>query len=150
MYMELRRRGYTVSVGKAANPKIDEKEIDCMRRVHTFCTLSRASLGALKKGMYPESNTLPKTTYPAACGDVDFIAENTKGKLYIQVCYVLANKETIEREFTPLLEIRDNYPKMVVTMDRLWQIERDGVKSIHLKDFLLCENISMRDTVLVK
>ncbi len=39
---------------------------DCMRRVHT------PPLGAFKKGMYPESNTLPKTTYPAACGgDVD-------------------------------------------------------------------------------
>ncbi len=60
-------------------PKIDNvqqfqiEKVDCMRRVHTFCTLSRASLGAFKKGMYPESNTLPETTYPAACGgDVDF------------------------------------------------------------------------------
>jgi predicted AAA+ superfamily ATPase len=96
VYMELRRRGYSVSVGRIADRKNDDKEID-------------------------------------------FIAENTSGKLYIQVCYLLASEEIIAREFTPLLEVRDNYPKMIVTMDRFWQIEKDGVRGIHLKDFLLSE-----------
>jgi predicted AAA+ superfamily ATPase len=89
VYIELKRRGYTVSIGK-----INEKEID-------------------------------------------FIAEKPGSRLYIQVCYLLANKKTTERELSPLLEVRDSYPKMVVTLDKYWQIENKGIKGIHLKDFLL-------------
>jgi predicted AAA+ superfamily ATPase len=92
VYIELKRRGYSVSVGI-----INSKEID-------------------------------------------FVAEKPEGKLYVQVCYLLSNKETIEREFAPLLEVRDNYPKMIVTMDPYWNINREGVKGIHLRDFLLGEN----------
>jgi len=33
--------------------------------------------------------------------------------------------------------IRDNYPKLVVTMDRHWNVDKDGVRGMHLKDFLL-------------
>nr|AGS52287.1 ATPase [uncultured bacterium contig00061] len=71
--------------------------------------------------------------------EIDFVAEKPEGKLYVQVCYLFANKETIEREFAPLLEVRDNYLKMIVTMDNYWQVEREGIKGIHLKDFLLAE-----------
>ena len=69
--------------------------------------------------------------------EVDFVAENTEGKLYVQVCYLLANEEAVEREFSPLTKIRDNHPKLVITMDRYWNVDRDGVKGMHLKDFLL-------------
>ena len=69
--------------------------------------------------------------------EIDFVAEKPSGKLYIQVCYLLSSKETIEREFSPLLEVHDNYPKLIVTMDKFWQIEKEGVRGIHLKDFLL-------------
>jgi len=69
--------------------------------------------------------------------EVDFVAEKSECKLYVQVCYLFANEETIEREFTPLTMIRDNYPKLVVTMDRYWNVNKDGVRGIHLKDFLL-------------
>jgi predicted AAA+ superfamily ATPase len=48
-----------------------------------------------------------------------------------------SGKETYDREFSPLLAIKDNYPKYVVTMDRFWQADENGVKGIHLKDFLL-------------
>ncbi|MDL2229455.1 PHP domain-containing protein [Treponema sp. OttesenSCG-928-L16] len=47
--------------------------VDCMRRVHTLCTLSRANFRALKKGMYPEIDTLPKQHTPSLQGGiVDF------------------------------------------------------------------------------
>ena len=47
----------------------------------------------------------------------------------------------MEREFAPLLEVNDNYPKFIVTMDKYWQIEKNGIKGIHLKDFLLNQRL---------
>ena len=70
--------------------------------------------------------------------EIDFVAEKDgNGKVYIQVCLEFGGKETYAREFTPLTSIKDNYPKYVVTMDRFWQADENGVKGIHLKDFLL-------------
>ena len=43
--------------------------------------------------------------------EVDFIGEKSGEKLYVQVCYLLSEESTINREFGSLLEIRDNYPK---------------------------------------
>jgi len=47
----------------------------------------------------------------------------------------------MDREFTPLVDIikQDNHPKYVVTLDKLWNENRNGVVGIHLKDFLLKE-----------
>lgn len=91
VFMELLRRGYTVTVGKT-----DEKE-------------------------------------------VDFIAEKRTDKLYIQVCYLLATEDTIQREFGVYRKIRDNYPKYVVSLDE-FDMGRDGIKHKNIKDFLIEEN----------
>jgi len=74
--------------------------------------------------------------------EIDFVAEKINGtnKVYIQVCYEFSNsEETKKREFDPLLEIKDHYPKYVVTLDKFWRADYDGVRGIHLKDFLLLE-----------
>jgi predicted AAA+ superfamily ATPase len=68
--------------------------------------------------------------------EIDFIAEKGNEKLYIQVCYLLAEQSTIDREFGVLKEIRDQYPKYVVSMDPIWQDNIDGVKHYHISDFL--------------
>jgi uncharacterized protein len=68
--------------------------------------------------------------------EVDFIAEKGSEKVYLQVAYLLANKETVEREFTALEKIQDNYPKYVLSMDRM-KIERKGIKHLNIIDFLL-------------
>ena len=75
--------------------------------------------------------------------EIDFVAEKINGsnKVYVQVCTEYGSKDTIDREFTPLTEIKDHYPKYVVTLDKYWQEDRQGVKGIHLKDFLLRENL---------
>ena len=52
----------------------------------------------------------------------------------------MTEPSTIDREFIPLLEIKDNYPKYVVTMDEFWKDNIEGVKHIHIADFLLMEN----------
>jgi len=68
--------------------------------------------------------------------EIDFIAEKGNEKLYVQVCYLLAEQTTIDREFGVLKEIRDQYPKYVVSMDPLFEDNIDGIKHIHISDFL--------------
>ncbi len=88
VYLELRRRGYTVRVGV-----IDD-------------------------------------------GEIDFIAERKNERLYIQVAYLLAEASTVNREFGSLEQIRDNYPKLVLTLDEHFPAERRGIRHFHIRDFL--------------
>ena len=90
VYLELRRRGYEVYVGK-----YDDKE-------------------------------------------VDFIAVDAETKRYIQVTYLLAEKSTIDREFSVLEEIDDNYEKLVISMDKVNR-SRNGILHKNIIDFLLEE-----------
>lgn len=87
VYMELLRRGYAVTVGKAG-----DKEID-------------------------------------------FVCQKQNQKLYVQVCYLLASEETINREFGVYSSIPDNFPKYVVSMDEI-NMSRDGIKHCNIRDFL--------------
>lgn len=68
--------------------------------------------------------------------EVDFVAENTDDRIYIQVCYLLHEGDT-EREFAPLEAISDNYEKMVISADSLIKINRKGIKQKNIIDFLL-------------
>ena len=72
--------------------------------------------------------------------EVDFVAEKNENKIYVQVAYKMTEQSTIDREFKPLLEIKDNHPKFVVTMDDFWKDNIEGIKHIHIADFLLMEN----------
>lgn len=90
VFMELIRRGYQVTVGKAA-----EKEID-------------------------------------------FICEKQSEKIYIQVSYLLASEDTIQREFGAYDNVRDNFPKYVVSLDE-FDMGRNGIKHKNLRDFLLMD-----------
>lgn len=90
VYMELLRRGYTVTVGKAASK------------------------------------------------EVDFVAKDGADRIYVQVTYLLASEEMMEREFTALEMIPDNYPKYVVSMDEISR-GRNGIKHLNIRDFLLAE-----------
>jgi len=68
--------------------------------------------------------------------EVDFVAEKNGKKIYIQVAYMLYNEETIKREFGNLMEISDNFTKMVVTLDEISVGNYKGIKQVHLRDFL--------------
>jgi len=68
--------------------------------------------------------------------EIDFIAERGKEKCYIQVAYKLQLDKTIDREFGNLLQIKDNFPKIVVTMDEFAGMDYEGIRHIHILDFL--------------
>ncbi len=90
VYMELLRRGYAVTVGKAGSREID------------------------------------------------FIAQKQREIIYVQVSYLLASQETIEREFGAYAGVRDNYPKYVLSLDE-FDMSRDGIRHENIRDFLLKE-----------
>ena len=69
--------------------------------------------------------------------EIDFVATKGGQTLYIQVCYLLSSQEVIDREFGNLLEIKDNYPKYVVSMDEFAPKNIQGVEHLHLREFLI-------------
>ena len=91
VYLELRRRGYDVFVGKLDNMEID------------------------------------------------FIAVKQENKLYIQVTQQIGSPETEQREYGRLLDIRDNYPKYVLRTDAFADGNYEGIKTMHIADFLLSD-----------
>ncbi|MDO5785916.1 MAG: ATPase, partial [Eubacteriales bacterium] len=70
--------------------------------------------------------------------EIDFVCENKGNKLYIQIAYLLASEDTINREFGVFFHVRDNFPKYVVTLDEL-DMSRDGIKHCNIRDFLLAK-----------
>lgn len=95
VYLELRRRGYTVSVGVLGD------------------------------------------------AEIDFVAERTAGsdssRLYVQVAYLLGDEQTVEREFGNLERIPDSYPKLVLSLDRYFPAERNGIRHMLAWEWLLAE-----------
>lgn len=71
-------------------------------------------------------------------GEIDFVATRGSRTLYVQVAYLLASEETIDREFGNLARINDNYPKYVVSMDPVSGNlpEYPGIRHVHLREFL--------------
>jgi len=72
--------------------------------------------------------------------EIDFVCTKDKEKLYIQVTYQLKNDETIEREFSGLAQINDNFDKYVLSMDKL-DFSRNGLKHRNIIDFLTSDYI---------
>ncbi|MBR1561225.1 MAG: ATP-binding protein [Clostridia bacterium] len=91
VYLELRRRGYAVNIGKTPN------------------------------------------------GEVDFVASKQNDKLYVQVAERIVEPATQKREFDRLLEIRDNYPKYVLRTDDFADGNHEGIRVMHVADFLLSD-----------
>ena len=89
VYLELCRRGYTVTIGKTPD------------------------------------------------GEVDFVAQKQNDRLYVQVTQEIKSEKTEKREYELLLEIRDNYPKYVLRTDEFAGGNYQGIKSMHIADFLL-------------
>ncbi len=91
VYLELRRRGYNVSIGKTP------------------------------------------------LGEIDFVAVKQNEKIYIQVTQEISLEKTALRECSRLLDIKDNYPKYILRTDEFAQGNTQGIKNMHVADFLLSD-----------
>jgi uncharacterized protein len=69
--------------------------------------------------------------------EIDFIAERGDEKVYIQVTYRMDEPATLQREKKPLLQIADNYPKYILTMDKSLEGNVDGIIIQYLPEFLM-------------
>ena len=77
-------------------------------------------------------------------GEIDFVCTKKAGakRIYIQAAYIIADSETREREFGNLHNIKDNYPKYVVSMTPLVTRNDDnGITHLHLRNFLMLDNL---------
>jgi len=92
VYLELRRRGYDVYIGKMADREID------------------------------------------------FAAAHQNDRIYVQVSREITTETTAQREYAGLLNIRDNYPKYVLRTDAFAEGNYEGIKTMHIADFLLMES----------
>ncbi len=68
--------------------------------------------------------------------EVDFVAEKGGDRLYVQVAYLLADEAVRQREFGNLAAIPDNFPKVVVTMDEIAGGSLEGIRHMHIQDFV--------------
>lgn len=71
--------------------------------------------------------------------EIDFVATNIHQKLYIQVTQSLTNENVLKREIRALEAIEDNYPKIILTMDRTFILDQEGILIKNIVDFLLEE-----------
>jgi predicted AAA+ superfamily ATPase len=77
-------------------------------------------------------------------GEIDFVCTKKAGtqRIYIQTSYIIADNTTREREFGNLHNIRDNYPKYVVSMTPgVTRNDDNGITHLHLRNFLMLENL---------
>lgn len=71
--------------------------------------------------------------------EIDFIAKKGENTIYVQVTFRMDAQSTVDREFNPLMEIPDHYPKFVVSMDDVWRDNYEGIRHVHIADFLLAD-----------
>lgn len=72
-------------------------------------------------------------------GEIDFVAVRQNEKLYVQVTQEIRSEKTEKREYERLLQIKDNYPKYVLRTDEFASGNYEGIKTMHIADFLLCK-----------
>ena len=70
-------------------------------------------------------------------GEIDFVAEKQGNRIYIKVSQIISSDETEKREYSRLLELHDNYPKYLLTTDDFSDGNYEGIKTMHIADFLL-------------
>ena len=113
--------------------------VDMGLRNYLLGLRNRDSGHAIENVVYFE---LLRRGYDVAIGkvdtaEVDFIATKTDEKLYIQVTESMVSEEVRRRELAPLQKIRDNYEKIVLSMDTGLDSSYDGIKSLNLIQWLL-------------
>ncbi|MEA3464973.1 MAG: ATP-binding protein [Thermodesulfobacteriota bacterium] len=106
---------------------------------HTLVGFRQVDIGkVLENAVFNHLEYVGYTVLVGKLGDreIDFVAVKDDNTVYVQVCYLLPDQQVIEREFGNLLAIKDNYRKIVVSMDEFAAGDVKGVEHQHILDFL--------------
>ena len=123
-YLDIHEKYYLADIGMR-HAVIGFREVDISELLENlvFLELNRRGYGILCIGKLRAK-------------EIDFIATKEKEKIYIQVAYLLASNEILEREFGALREVQDNYPKYVVSLDTSFGEDYQSIQRLNLIDFL--------------
>ncbi len=88
---------------------------------------------------YHHLKVMQYDVYVGKLGDkeIDFVAKKGDNTIYIQVAYMLSDESTRQREFGNLLEIEDNYRKILISMDPFADGNYKGIEHLHVRKFLM-------------
>lgn len=145
-YLERMKKAYLIHgvgryniVGKSAlSNKEKQYAIDMGFRTINTNTINYEDTFFLENVVYNELITRGYTVFAGKThkGEIDFVAIRNGKKCFIQVSYLLANNETIKREFGAYSKITDASPKYVFSLDKI-DMSHDGIIHVNIIDFLL-------------
>jgi hypothetical protein len=107
---------------------------------HILTPFNRKDLGKVLENMvFHHLKAYGYQVYVGKSGvsEIDFVAQKLDKTLYFQVALELTNKETIEREYGNLINIKDNFPKYLITLDEISSTDYKGIQHLHIRDFLM-------------
>ena len=145
-YLERMKKAYLIHgvgryniTGKAALGNREKQyAVDMGFRTINTNTINFEDTFFLENIIYNELLTRGYTIFTGKTykGEIDFVAIKDGKKCFIQVSYLLASKETIQREFGAYKNITDASPKYVMSLDKI-DLSHDGIVHLNIIDFLL-------------
>ncbi len=107
---------------------------------HTIIGYRQADIGRILENLV--FLHLKRSGYEITVGrvgekEIDFACEKKGERLYVQVAYMITDQRVHDREFGNLLEIKDNFTKIVVSMDEMTGGKFKGIKHVNIRDFLV-------------
>lgn len=101
-----------------------------------------ATAALLENAVYLEMKRRGFSVYVGKLGakEIDFVAERQGDRLYVQVSRMIEDERTERREYDNLLDVKDGYPKYVLRTDAFAEGRYEGVRTMHVADFLLSED----------
>lgn len=145
-YLERMKKAYLIHgvgryniVGKSAlSNKEKQYAVDMGFRTINTNTINYEDTYFLENIIYNELITRGYTVFAGKTykGEIDFVAIRNSKKCFIQVSYLLANENTIKREFGAYDKITDASPKYVMSLDKI-DMSRNGIIHVNIIDFLL-------------
>ncbi|MEI7727151.1 MAG: ATP-binding protein [Bacteroidota bacterium] len=106
---------------------------------HVLTPFNRKDLGKVIENLvYHHLRAYGYQLYIGKSGanEIDFVAQKQDLTLYFQVALQLTDQETMNREYGNLLDIKDNFPKYLITLDDIGSADYKGIGHLHIRNFL--------------